>query len=64
MCRGRKLITEFFLKDVANEIKKFEALLKKDLQAKERWGVNVLIITKLRSFLPVSFEYLVIVYLE
>lgn len=27
---------EFSLKDVANEIKKFEALIKKDLQAKER----------------------------
>lgn len=26
----------FSLKDVANEIKKFEALIKKDLQAKER----------------------------
>jgi hypothetical protein len=27
---------EFSLKDVANEIKKFEALIKKDLQIKER----------------------------
>ena len=34
--RGRKLIINFFFKDVAKEIKKFEALLKKDLQAKER----------------------------
>lgn len=31
---------EFSLKDVANEIKKFEALIKKDLQAKERWDVS------------------------
>lgn len=35
-----KTDNEFSLKDVANEIKKFEALIKKDLQAKERWDVN------------------------
>lgn len=53
--RGRKLIINFFLKDVANEIMEFEALLKKDLQAKERWDVNYFNNHKTTFFLTCRF---------
>lgn len=47
---------------MANEIKKFEALIKKDLQAKERWDKIILIIKNLIFFKKVhftlTFEYL------